>query len=190
MLSIITPTIGRPTLKRLVASVDTTWLDADEWLIVGDTRHGVEPWVKPYVEELGHPFRYLEYGKEESCYGHPQRNYAMTQAREGNYLVFNDDTDEFALGAIDMVREEIGRRDVGPMLFSFEIDGGTWSARNNIFPGLVGGHQIVTPNIPGKLGRWEQRYEGDFDFIEQTVALWDGIARVDRLLALAWQQRA
>jgi hypothetical protein len=35
----------------------------------------------------------------------------------------------------------------------------------------VAGSMLVVPNIPGKVGRWNARRGGDWDFIQETVAL-------------------
>jgi hypothetical protein len=37
---------------------------------------------------------------------------------------------------------------------------------------MIGGHCLVTPNDPARTGLWSDRYEGDFDFVESTLALW------------------
>jgi hypothetical protein len=38
---------------------------------------------------------------------------------------------------------------------------------------------IVCPNVPARLGTWNPaRYQGDYDFIAETVAKWGGVGRV------------
>ncbi len=36
--------------------------------------------------------------------------------------------------------------------------------------GNVGTPMMVAPNVKSKLGLWGNRYEGDFDFLESTLA--------------------
>jgi len=43
-----------------------------------------------------------------------------------------------------------------------------------LIQGNVGAPCIVTPHVPGLLGTWGDRYEGDFDFIKSTMDLWGG----------------
>jgi hypothetical protein len=45
---------------------------------------------------------------------------------------------------------------------------------------MVGGHCMVVPNVPEKLGQWTDRYEGDFDFIEDTLKRWEPLEPVWR----------
>ena len=35
--------------------------------------------------------------------------------------------------------------------------------------GNIGTPNLVAPNVPGKLGTWGTRYEGDFDYIRSTL---------------------
>jgi hypothetical protein len=77
------------------------------------------------------------------------------------------------------------------MLFRFKSYHGPcyWLAPGLLGQGFIGGHCIVTPNLPSLLGEWGARYEGDWDFIESTLQKWAavGIAPVwvNLLIAIA-----
>ena len=69
-----------------------------------------------------------------------------------------------------------------------------WSRRHNTYlpqgryirESAIGGHAMVVPNVPERLGRWECRYAGDYDWIVSTVALWpSGVAWYDDVIACA-----
>jgi hypothetical protein len=50
----------------------------------------------------------------------------------------------------------------------------------------IGGHAMVVPNVPERLGTWACRYAGDYDWIVSTVALWpSGVAWYDDVIACA-----
>ncbi|HET7637308.1 MAG TPA: hypothetical protein VFK47_01085, partial [Ktedonobacteraceae bacterium] len=77
-----------------------------------------------------------------------------------------------------------------PMLFRFLTYHGfiAWTNRTMFMQDQVGGHCIVCPNIPGKVGSWTDRYQGDWDFIEETVRLHGGPAQIiwrEELIAVA-----
>lgn len=185
MISIITPTLGRETLRQTVDSArDVEWAPTDEWWIVGDAHAQLPAWLDEYVLGLGHPFKYFAYDAGRHEWGHPQRNVAIERARKGNYLVWQDDTDTFFPGALTDLHDSLPEEQV-PFLVSFKIANAMYSCENPVSVGCVGGHQFVTPNIPGKVGLWSDRYEGDFDFIESTLAHWEHFLRIPIVLTQA-----
>jgi hypothetical protein len=46
-----------------------------------------------------------------------------------------------------------------------------WGQRGLIRRGRVTGQNLIAPNVPAKLGRWID----DYEHLEQTVNLWDGL---------------
>lgn len=182
-LSIIVPTHDGEGLDTLFASVEDQLIPGDEVLVVID----VFEYGAIVLPELGSR-RVFEYDAGHHCWGHCQINYGMAQAR-GDYLIFIDDDDCFPDGALDAIRRAIAEQaSPRPLMFKF------WSRRHGrtLPPGhyvqesAIGGHAIVVPNIPDKLGRWGERYAGDFDFIQSTLALWpDGPAWYDDVIACA-----
>jgi len=185
-LSIIVPTHDGDGLDTLFASLEGQLRDGDEVLIVGDTCDGELDNVYSKVSQAG--FRYIAYNSGHHCYGHCQINYGITQAT-GEYLVFIDDDDCFPDGAIETIRSAASAQSIPrPLMFKF------WSRRHGrtLPPGhyvqesAIGGHAMVVPNIPDKLGRWGERYAGDYDWIVSTLAHWpEGPAWYDDVIACA-----
>ncbi len=86
-ISIITPTIGRNSLRPMLQRVLVQLQDGDEVLVVGD---GPQANAKKIVDEFKHAL--VRYWESEPIhnYGNPQRNTAVEEAK-GDYLLFVDD---------------------------------------------------------------------------------------------------
>lgn len=151
-------------------------------IVVGDTFHGndLEP-TRIAVVNAG--WRWYEHDAGYAGWGHPQINFGMTKAR-GDYLVFQDDDDVFAPGALQYIRRAAKHLDPPrPLIFKFKIaraGGLTLPIGQEIAENRIGGHCIVPPNVPEKLGKWTDRYAGDWDFIEETLRLWEPLKPVFR----------
>ncbi|HLE22186.1 MAG TPA: glycosyltransferase family A protein [Vicinamibacteria bacterium] len=170
-LSLIVPTPDGEGLSALFDSIRPQLSPQDEVLIVGDTHSQALEETATLVQAEG--FRWLEHDAGKHAWGHPQVNYGISQA-QGDYLVFNDDDDTFTESALAIIRDvAAGLPEPAPMMFRFLSgrNGLLWDAPV-IQCGRIGGHEFVCPNDPERLGRWSDRYEGDFDFIESTLALW------------------
>ena len=181
-LSIIVPTADGEGLETLFDSLEWQLHASDEVLIVRDTFEGAAfvptfRWARVIDHDAGH-----------HCWGHCQINEGMRRAK-GNYLVFIDDDDCFPDGALDAIRRAAAEQPTPrPLMFRF------WSRRHDrllpprreVRESAIGGHAIVVPNVPTRLGMWGERYAGDFDFIVSTLALWpDGPAWYDDVIACA-----
>jgi hypothetical protein len=93
-----------------------------------------------------------------------------------------DDDDIWTPGAFAAIREAIAYAEVPrPLLFRFKSHYNGfifWHTPSLewIRPGHIGGHCLVQPNVPGKVGMRVKggtyRYESDFDQIANTLALW------------------
>jgi hypothetical protein len=183
-LSIIVPTHDGDGLDTLFASVVDQLRHGDEVLVVGDTFEG-----RPTLPKIDDPaFQYVEHDAGHHCWGHCQINYGITQAR-GDYLLFIDDDDCFPDGALDTVRKAIAEQpEPRPLMFKFwsERHGMVLPPRHEVRESAIGGHALVVPNIPEKLGRWGERYAGDYDFIVSTLEHWpEGPAWYDDVIACA-----
>lgn len=185
-LSIIVPTPDGDGLHRLLASIQPQIAADDDVLIVGDTHDAPLTWLASEIEALGPPFRFLPYDAGHHCWGHCQINYGITQA-SGDYLVFIDDDDVFTPEALHVMRARIAEQpQPRPLMFRFHCTrlGRTLPERYAVEESAIGGHCLVTPNIAGTIGRWGERYGGDFDFIVSTLALWPaGPAWYDDVIA-------
>ena len=182
-LSIIVPTHDGDGLDALFDSVADQLMLGDEVLVVWDTfdnmpkSNPLPEWAREIWLDTGH-----------HCWGHCQINYGMAHAR-GDYLMFIDDDDCVPDGALDAIRRAIAEQDPPrPLMFKF------WSRRHNAYlpqgyyvrESAIGGHAMVVPNVTGRLGRWGERYAGDYDFIQSTLDLWpEGPAWFDDVIACA-----
>lgn len=182
-LSIIVPTHDGDGLDTLFASVVDQLYHDDEVLVIGDAYEG-DPGMPPPLTAM----RYLAIDTGHHCWGHCQINYGITQAR-GDYLIFIDDDDCFPDGALDAIRRAIAEQEQPrPLMFKFysRRHGRTLPPGHYVQESAIGGHAMVVPNIPEKLGKWGERYAGDFDWIQSTLALWpDGPAWYDDVIACA-----
>ncbi len=191
-LSIIVPTPDGDGLETLFESLTGQVMLGDQVLIVGDTHDGPVEAAETLVTDhewfkLG-VLHYIEHDAGHHCWGHCQINEGMRHAT-GDYLVFIDDDDCFPDGALDAIRRAAAAQPAPrPLLFRF------WSRRHGVYlpprhevrESAIGGHSIVVPNVPERLGQWGERYAGDFDFIVETLALWpDGPAWYDDVIACA-----
>lgn len=185
-LSIIVPTADGEGLETLFASLEGQFQAGDEVLVVGDSHDGPPLGVAPAVWAAGHI--YMEHNAGHHCWGHCQINYGITQAT-GDYLVFIDDDDCFPDGALDAIRRAAAEQPAPrPLMFQFysRRHGRTLPPRHEVRESAIGGHSIVVPNIPDRLGQWTCRYAGDYDWIVSTLALWsDGPAWYDDVIACA-----
>lgn len=185
-LSIIVPTHDGDGLDTLFASVADQLLPGDELLVIGDSHGGPPLGVAPAVWAAGHT--YMEYDAHHHCWGHCQINYGITQAT-GDYLIFIDDDDCFPDGALQAVRDAISTLHAPrPLMFKFysRRHGRTLPPGHYVQESAIGGHAMVVPNVPARLGRWECRYAGDYDWIVSTLALWpSGPAWYDDVIACA-----
>jgi hypothetical protein len=90
----------------------------------------------------------------------------------GTHLLFIDDDDHHTEGALEHIREKVGRSPHQVHLFAMAYDDGrvvepTWPLRI----GSVGTPMFCVPNVPGCIGEWSDRYECDYDFIDSTMTL-------------------
>lgn len=190
-LSIVIPTKGRPELTNTLDSIDAqVHNSAVQVVVVGDTHGGRTPELERAKREVfrrGNRYRWLEQDGGQHMVGHPQRQYGMEQA-VGEWLAFSADDNIFTDGAIASIWMAVATAPIRkPLLFKVR----TWQAgvvwqRKELIHGNIDADCAVVPNVPEKLGRWENVYEGDFYFIKQTVQLWDNDATwADELIGLA-----
>lgn len=143
-LSIIVASSGRGSLKRTLASIAPQLHPGDELLVdVNDDA----PW------------------------GHSARNRMMPRA-EGDFLLFIDDDDVYVDGAFETIRGAISGEPARVHMFRMRYaTGGVLWQTPTVECGNVSTQMVCAPNRPGQLGRWGDRYQGDFDFIVSTVRL-------------------
>src|SRR5687767_10019318 len=104
MLSIIIPTLSRPTLRRTLLSIRP--VSPVEVLVIGD---GKQPQAKALVKELRTEVPYQLYylkGPHTENWGNEQRNMGIEKA-QGNHLLFIDDDDIYIPDALKIINRAI-----------------------------------------------------------------------------------
>lgn len=170
--SIITPTIGRPTLDRTIRSALRSGFipGVDEFTVVGDGPQPEAVRIAALFSKDG--IRYIETAPDH-YFGHPQNEAAMAEAR-GTHLAFIDDDDYYADGAIDHMRKVVTRNPSKVTIFRTdlqEIPRIMWREKS-LYEGNIGTPSAIFPNVPARLGKWGRRYGGDFDFVRSTVNMY------------------
>jgi hypothetical protein len=107
-------------------------------------------------------------------FGHRTRQSLMDEAR-GSHLVFMDDDDQFARGAFTTMRRVAREHPGRIVIFRMRYLDGRVIWTDPVLRGRnVSMQMFVVPNVPGKLGRWENPdypRMADWSFIEETVTL-------------------
>ena len=154
-LSIVVATVGRPTLRRTLASIAPQLEPGDEIMVVRDASGDA---------------------------GDTPRNDAMPRAR-GTHLAFLDDDDVYAPDALEKMRRFAREHPDRIGIFKMKHPAGTTHWRDGepvLRYANVSTQTFLVPNVPGKLGRWHQGvprpggggyYIGDYAFITETVRL-------------------
>lgn len=169
-ISVIVPTRGRPSLRDTARSIIAQGLfDGDQIIIAidGPPRMPMDgaPFDDPHLE-------FVRLQPEQGDWGNPARNHVLdSRVATGDLIVWQDDDDVFVPGAFDVIRQCAEANPDVPLIFRFVTPDGRvlWRDKGRIERGHIGGHNLVTPNIPDKLGRWGVGYAGDFAFIASTL---------------------
>jgi glycosyltransferase involved in cell wall biosynthesis len=163
-LSIVIPTLGRPSLERALASC----AGADEIIVALDHSRGI---VKLPLKRLPLNARCIE-GRWGVTGGHAGR-VAGIKLATGTHLAFMDDDDVYNPGAIQLMREAACDR---PVIFrmSHYMHGVLWREPVVEF-GNVSTQMYVVPNDPARLGTWTPHKPswrepgGDYTFIAECI---------------------
>jgi glycosyltransferase involved in cell wall biosynthesis len=190
-LSVIVPTVGRPELARTLESIR---LQADrdlvEVVVVGDSHAGTHAARLPWARQLARKYgaRYAEHDGGKHMVGQAQRQYGMGLAT-GEWLAFMADDDLYRDGALArMIAAGEWHGSERPLLFRVQMNHiglHIWHFKGLLRLGNVDAECIMVPNVPDKLGRWGDRYEGDYDFICETVVLFGDATWIDETIAIA-----
>src|SRR6266496_4116332 len=102
-LSIIIPTIGRPSLRRTLLSLMPQCTQQDQIIVVAD---GDQPNGHTFCLEARAQFLnvHIEYHETEPLHnwGHHQRQHGLTMATEAHIMSIDDD-DIYVPGALDVI---------------------------------------------------------------------------------------
>lgn len=167
-ISIIVPTIGRASLLAALRSIASQIELDDEVLVSAD---GLQPDARAMTALFNSRFRYIESAVRANDWGATPRNEALELAR-CSAIVFMDDDDVYLPGALDAIRCGLEECPGRPLIFRMLHRGRIIWGKPELFLGNVSTQMFAVPNLPGRVGRWTKRYEGDYDFIFETVALY------------------
>lgn len=175
-ISIIIPTLGRPSLMRTLLSVMHQIRGDDEVLVIGD---GPQPAAEEIVSRWKGRLRYIE-GPRTRAWGHAQRNLGMERAG-GKFLSFMDDDDIYVPDALEKMRRAI--EEVGEAYFLFRIrymSTVLWRVPD-IARANVSTQMALVANNRDRLGTWRPSPAtpngsgGDYDFILETAYKWNAV---------------
>lgn len=140
-VSFIIPTVGRPSLKRTLASVGEK--PGDEVIVIED--------IPP-----------------SGMWGNPQRNEGIARAT-CDYISFMDDDDCYAPSAREVIERAIAENENDyPILFRIIYPDGRiiWSEKT-VVPGNISTQMILVPNKKEMLFHWKDgRNMADFIFVD------------------------
>lgn len=198
-LSVICPTTGRPTLAWTLASVRRQApATAVELVVVADT-HGAD-----FAATLAHvpalcaryDARYLEHDAGLHCVGQPQRQAGQEHAT-GEWLSWTADDDCYRPGAFAAIRRAVCGTPPAPHLFRLwqRWAPPLWNAPV-LAVGNIDANCLVAPNVPGRLGHWQNFYAGDQAMIMETCERWNwmqywqdaliGVIRPTSIAGIEW----
>jgi glycosyltransferase involved in cell wall biosynthesis len=167
-LSVITPTLGRESLKAMLDSLLPQLTPDDEVLVIGD---GPRPRAGEICASYGNPvIKYWEIPLTMN-FGNPQRNEALKIAK-CSHIHFLDDDDLSMDGAISTIKKVAVVNPGRPLMFRMPYTNTVIWRSQNIQVANVSGQMFVLPNDTTRMGRWSGKYGADYDFISSTCALY------------------
>lgn len=172
MLTVIIPTIGRPTLAEALASLAPAGLRADDEVIVVADGLDLMESVCALVDSVPLPARPRVIAIERAGdYGHTPRNEALEEAR-GDRIVSLDDDDLAEPGSYDRVRALAEAYPDRPLVLRFEAqDGRVIPYGPYLLKATIGTPAFVPLNIEQKIAPYPPHHGGDWDHIVNTIAL-------------------
>lgn len=168
-LTIVVPTIGRPSVKATLDSIAIQLQMFDQVFIVAD---GSYPDVKKLVQKYGIQYGYFEIpGGPHHDWGARARNFGLELAKKA-YIAFMDDDDHYLPGAFGFIKNAIQAFPGNPFMFRMIHGRNIIWKEKKLYLGNVSSQMAVVPNNKKKLARFTNRYEGDYDFIKGTADLY------------------
>lgn len=174
-LTVITPTLARPSLRGTLASIAPQLHDGDEHIVIGD---GAQPRAAETCAEYGASY---QDGTQTHNYGAAQRDVGISLAR-GDWLLFCDDDDTFTPDALATVRQVVVDNPTMPHLFRmrYRASGVVLWQDDIVCEGNVGTPMIVVPTCL-ELPAWSDghpvAYTSDHRFIQRVTDLYGVVWR-------------
>jgi predicted O-methyltransferase YrrM len=167
------PTVGRPTLKRMLESLAAQEvLEGEEVLLVSDDRHQAvgKVWRASGLRGTHLAVVSGPLGR----WGHPIRR-LLSGGTYLDYVWHLDDDDVLAPDAVARVRRVVARSRLPLYLFRFYCAASKryfWPAQDRGFLDQVGTHNVIhAARLP--LADWPDAYNGDGMFIAETCRIND-----------------
>lgn len=172
-LTIICPSISRPTLRDTLMSVRGQLGPDDEFWLVSDGEPNdslLENWT--IALRFGLLGRLVKVPGPHNDWGHTPRKLILEHIQERpGYVVYIDDDDIFTPWAFAGIRRAIAEAPDGIFLFRMAYGDGRviWHGER-LESGNISTQMIVHPTQP-PLGVWNSPYYSDTKFIQETVAV-------------------
>lgn len=168
-LSVIVATTGRASLAKTLASIRSQrLLEGDEVLLVHDGEPGIQAIIAWDQARLPGQMLVLATGPHHD-WGAAARSAGQVRAC-GSHLLWQDDDDVYLPGAFDLIRREIVASPEDILLFRLAYPSGRLLWRVPIIQCRNVSTQMYVVPRAAQLGKWGTHYQGDFEFIETTVA--------------------
>jgi hypothetical protein len=168
-LSVIVTTTGRTSLPATLASIRAQrLLEGDEILLVHDGQAGIQTIIAWDQARLPGQIVVLPTGPHGD-WGALARTTGQMRA-SGSHLLWQDDDDVYLPGAFDVIRREIVRSPQDILLFRLAYPGGKLLWRAPVIQCRNVSTQMYVIPRAARLGRWGSHYQGDFQFIQTTIA--------------------
>jgi len=165
-LTIVVPTIGRSSLTKALESIACQLGRYDQVFVVGD---GIYPEARRAIQSYDDRFTYFELSDGPHYdWGARARNFAIERAKK-SYIAFMDDDDESLPGAFAAIKGAVHEFPGHPFMFRMKHGSSVLWRTKEIAIGNVSSQMVVVPNDQKRLGRFTERYEGDYDFIRSTA---------------------
>lgn len=161
MITFIVPTIGRPSLRKTLLSIET--LPGDEVIVVGNVQASMTS-----VNFVKGTTRVLIPCAPGGDWGHAERNLATPRAR-CQYIAHIDDDDVYVPGTRALMQDAIKNNPGRPTIFRMRYPNGiTLWAEPAVRCGNVGTPMMLIPNRPTMMGTWGSFVGGDCHFLETS----------------------
>ena len=174
-LTVITPTVGRDSLRDTLLSIVPQLQAGDEHIVIGD---GAQPRAAETCAEYGASY---QDGPQTHNNGAAQRDVGISLAR-GDWLLFCDDDDTFTPDALATVRQVVVDNPTMPHLFRmrYRASGVVLWQDDIVCEGNVGTPMIVVPTCL-ELPAWSDghpvAYTSDHRFIQRVTDLYGVVWR-------------
>lgn len=172
-LSVLLPTINKPTLLRTLQSLSNqAWIPGDEILVISDDNHRDVMCLVANMKSSTLPLRHVQIDDgPHKDWGHTPRN-RCTRLAQGNYLMHIDDDDVVVDNGIEQIRSKLTKIPTVHMfrMFDDKKQKKIWTKEGQLKRRHISTQNIVHPNNIRTFGEWGLWYGGDSQFIIQTCA--------------------